>query len=347
MSDSSEEKKFPASQRKLQRLRQDGQVPRSQDFPAAVSLTAVFLYLILAYPRNRDLLAAALIVTPAHDERDFVQRIHETMGAMLHLLVAIAAPAFAVGILTHLVVSIIDAKGLPVSAKSVTPNFGKLNPAQGLKNMFGVQGLAELGKALVKTMLIFVAMILLMWFRLNDVMWGPACGATCVLPLALRIFTEAILICLIIYLIAAAADLKISRALFMKQNKMTLTEVKRESKEEMGDPHVRNQRRQIAREIATSKVIRGIARANLLMRSGEAVVGIAYIAGETPVPVVVAKAYGEEAREFIFMAQGKGVPVIDSPGTVEDLIKRVSVGRGIPADTFEPVARALIQGGVV
>ncbi|GGK45451.1 EscU/YscU/HrcU family type III secretion system export apparatus switch protein [Salinarimonas ramus] len=143
----------------------------------------------------------------------------------------------------------------------------------------------------------------------------------------------------------AAIDYAIQRWLFIRDNRMTLTEVKREMRENYGDPHVRGERRAERKRIAQSAGLVGPNSANFWIEGPDGAIGIAYKPELSGVPVVAAKATGENARTFLATARENGIAITQAPDVFPILVEKGKVGDAIPRDTFQRIAQLLVRAG--
>jgi type III secretion protein U len=115
-----------------------------------------------------------------------------------------------------------------------------------------------------------------------------------------------------------------------------------------GDPQLRNARRRLMREAAALPRIRlGLDRATLLLAGEDAAIGLRFVRGETPVPIVVARAEGPRASSLRSQAAAAGIRVAEEPELVAGLIRRAPPGSPIPQDSFTAVAGALVRAGAL
>ncbi|MCF3641591.1 EscU/YscU/HrcU family type III secretion system export apparatus switch protein [Rhizobium sp. TRM95111] len=251
--DETEEKRLPPSRIKLDRLRRDGQVPRSRDVPTALSVLAVVTWLAwgigsLIHDFTSTFEAALQIARgPAG-----IEVLTPVLGEMGAALLQIVWAPLLLGLVVAVIASIVDAQGFPVSMKHMALDFARLNPAEGLKKIFSLNSLAEFLKGIAKLVLLCVAGAGTLLYFLNGVFWSPLCGEACSLSVAVHLVGTIVVISAVIMLVAAFFDLRISRALFRHEHRMTRTEARREQKEAHGDPHIRSARRQIGAEMRNS-----------------------------------------------------------------------------------------------
>ncbi|MGY5810017.1 EscU/YscU/HrcU family type III secretion system export apparatus switch protein [Rhizobium sp. LEGMi198b] len=251
--DDTEEKTLPPSRVKLDRLRREGQVPRSKEIPVAISVLAIAVYVtwrlegILAdFARSFD---SGLQSIKRADLSDAVGvGLSETGVALLDLIWL----PLAMGLAATIVVSILDAQGFPVSFKHMSFDFTRLNPFDGIKKLFSLSSIAEFIKGLAKFALLAAAGSGAILYFLNSIFWAPLCGEACSLSTAAHLLGSILIVVAGIMVAAAFFDIRISRALFRHEHRMTKTEARREYKDTQGDPKLKSARRQIGAEMRGS-----------------------------------------------------------------------------------------------
>ncbi|MFD1747566.1 EscU/YscU/HrcU family type III secretion system export apparatus switch protein [Rhizobium helianthi] len=252
--DDTEEKTLPPSDIKLARLRRDGQIAHSQDLPAAVSVLLITGMLVGGYAwlfrSAADFFEPVFAFLPVHQQQLPDRQIAGLLYAAAQQVFALLAPLLILGLAGTFIAAIIDSQGLVISMKNLRFDASRLNPAQGFKRIFSLNSLSEFLKSFLKcTVLTLVGAATLLYF-LNSLFWAPLCGTEqCALVVTSYLTYSLAVIIAIILIVTAAIDVKISRALFRHENRMTKTEAKREQKEMYGDPEVRSARRQIGAEI--------------------------------------------------------------------------------------------------
>ncbi|PDT34760.1 type III secretion system protein [Rhizobium sp. M10] len=248
--DETEEKSLPPSRVKLDRLRREGQVPRSKEIPVAISVLAVAAYVTWGMGDIlKDLSRSFDFSLQAASRLDVAEAASEALKqAGMALLDLIWLPLL-LGLVVTIAASIIDAQGFPVSMKNMQFDFTRLNPVDGIKKLFSLPSLAEFGKGIVKFLILGAAGGGAILYFLNGIFWAPLCGETCSLSTAVHLLGTILVIASAVMLLAAFFDIRISRALFKHEHRMTKTEARREYKDTQGDPHVKSARRQIGAEM--------------------------------------------------------------------------------------------------
>ncbi|MFA6118033.1 MAG: EscU/YscU/HrcU family type III secretion system export apparatus switch protein [Sphingomonas sp.] len=231
----------------------------------------------------------------------------------------------------------------------------KMNPIEGLKRMFGKDGLFELAKTLVKVALI----CLIAWIVLRNALSsstqlialagsspidssGPAAAMASLSQtwsLTLQMF--AMVVC--VFLFVAVADRLYAKASFIKKMKMSRRDIKQEHREDEGDPQVKSMRREMHQEWANQNAI-GATRgsAALLVNPTHISIALDYDLESCPVPVIAAKGAGPLAAAMRAEAESAGVPIIRNVRTARSLWARGEIGEIVPEDMFDAIAAVIL-----
>ncbi len=231
----------------------------------------------------------------------------------------------------------------------------KMNPIEGLKRMFGKDGLFELVKTLVKVALICV----IAWIVLRNALSsstqlialagsspidssGPAAAMASLSQtwsLTLQMF--AMVVC--VFLFVAVADRIYAKASFIKKMKMSRRDIRQEHKEDEGDPQVKSMRREMHQEWANQNAI-GATRgsAALLVNPTHIAIALDYDLESCPVPVIAAKGAGPLAAAMRAEAESAGVPIIRNVRTARSLWARGEIGEIVPEDMFDAIAAVIL-----
>lgn len=281
----SDEKTEEPTDKKLRDARRDGEVSRSTDLSDAVSMSAAILLLVAAADHFGDAMRALVngalaFVSADHSLVEMTARLYQFGGIALSAVM----PLLFVAALAGIGGSVLQV-GLQISLKPVMPNLGALNPAEGLKKLFSPRSAIESIKMIVKAVIVFcVAWKTIVW------LFPLIAGALYQSPPELsRIFREILAKWLMVVaglcLLMGAADVKLQRFMFMQKMKMTKDEVKRESKNDEGDPLLKGERKRLARELAAAPPQHQVAHANfVVVNPTHYAVAVRYAPDEHPLP---------------------------------------------------------------
>lgn len=346
MSNDSEEKNLPPSAKRIRDLRRKGTVPTSRDLPGLIKLIVIVLYLSLGFKHVAEQFYNIMVLPQLTTKTSFGNEIVHALQLAGSAVMGVLTPMFALAIIAAVAVAIVDLQGLPISEQAFKLDFNRLNPVNGIKQIFSKRNLSELGKSFLLVILMLSTATLVVRYYLNDVFWAPTCGMNCVLNTSLTVLMVIVAIGIALLIIMAGIDVPLSRALFKAENKMSVTDQKREQKEEYGSPEIRRARRERRNNLMESAGNVGIGRANIVLTFGDATVGLRYVRGETPAPVVVAKGTGEMGASHRKTAQAAGTIFYEDEVTA-DLLKRTPIGDFIPRAYFDQVAGILLRTGLV
>lgn len=329
----SEKTEQPSSKR-LREARRKGQIPRSRLLSSSVVTLGGLLGLTLSAPegfaRLKDWTARLML----HQEPTGALR---EAGWVMALLVG---PALGGTLLASLAVSV-GTVGFELNAEHVMPKLERISPAAGLKKLFSVRPLIEMGKAL----LVAAVVVWLVWSAAVDA--GPDVLRTAWLegtlglehivgrlgPLAIR------LACVLVAL--GVGDYALARRRHVKDLMMTREEVKREHKESEGDPHHKGQRKALHRQLAAGGPARGVQKASVVVVNPTHIaVALRYATEECGAPYLVAKGREADALALRREAERLGVPVVRDVPLARGLI-HYDVGEEIPEELYQAAAAVL------
>ena len=343
MADDAQDKKLPASARKIQKARAEGQVARSRDLGHLAALGGGGAILVATAPLWTgwlgELLArglsfdAALVARPGA----MAERLGEAVLRMLMFVLPLGA---AIGAIAAF--SAVLAGGWNFTTKPLQPHFDKLNVLAGLGRMFNRQHLADTLKVSLLALVLFTLGALYLQTRLPDF-------ATLIaqpLPAALRSGAELIAGGLMPVLLAlgvfALIDVPLQRQMLMKRLRMTVEEAKKEHKETEGNTEVKAQIRRKMREIVNRQMLAKVPQADLVvMNPTHYAVALKYDEATMAAPRVIAKGADLMAMRIRDAAQGAQVPVLQAPPLARALYKHAEVDQEIPAALFGAVAQVL------
>ena len=343
MADNAQDRKLPATQRKIDKARREGQVARSRDLGhlgalgTGVALLAVFAPDVTVWLQG--LLADALrfdALQATHTEA-MVERLatasQRTLAVLLPLFAAVVAVACAGSVL---------AGGWNLTLEPLQPRFDKLNPLSGLKRIFAGPQLVDTLKAcLLATILGSVAALYLsrQWMHHAELLAMP-------LPAALaaggRLLLGGLLLLLGVLALFALVDVPLQRRLLQRRLRMSVEEMRKEMKEVEGNAEVKGKMKLRMREMVNRRMLAAVPRADLVvMNPTHYAVALRYDEAKMAAPRVVAKGADLLALRMRDLARESGVPVLQAPPLARALYAHTEVDREIPARLFGAVAQVL------
>jgi len=343
--DQSEEKTLPASDKKLKDARKKGQVSQSKDMVIGVGTVATLIYLWLAWDTLQASLAALLLLPHDTYSMPFMKAADRVMGNAFNLAAMTVLPLIAIIDFASILTNVAVMGGFVFSTEPIKPKGDNINPISGFKKLFSIKNFVELIKSLLKTVLLTSAAVVLIWLGLETLIKGPYCGPECI-ALSFGIIIKPLFAAFaLIFIFFAMFDVGIQRWLFLREMRMTKTESKRERKDMDGDPTVRQERMRQRNEFAQGGgVPLGLRNATVLITDQSSlVVGLRFVQGETPVPVIVCKGRQERAEALLAEGHQLYIPVVDDSELARNLAKGAGLGDNVSEEYFNDVAQVLIQ----
>ncbi len=340
---SSQDKNLPATERKLQKARSDGQAARSRDLSHLAILGSGALALLVLAPWFVEYLQRAL-----RQQLVFNAATVQAPGAMLARLQAmtgvglLASATFALLTGGAALLSAIGSGGWIFSLKPITPQFNRLNPISGLANLFSKQQVTNVAKMVLMTGILAAVA----WNFMGRSIEQMAALVLQPSPLSLRhagewIVSGVSLLLLVVFLFAVV-DVPLQAFFFKSRLKMSHEEVKQEHKESDGNPQLKGKMRQRAREIADRASTTAVPKADfVLMNPTHYAVALKYDEASMGAPQVISKGTDLLAFKIRELAQQHGVPVLQSPMLARALYAHAELEQPIPAQLYTAVAQVL------
>ena len=341
--DSDLERTEPASPRRLDQAREQGNVPHSRELSTLAVLMAsvgviaalgVFMFRGLHRVMHNSLsFDTGDIATPAMMGRNLMEAGTDGLLLFLPLALAVVVAAIAANVLVS---------GWVFSPKAMEFNFGKLNPISGIARLFSMTSLAELVKAILKGGLIAGVAGWMIWHQ-RDAILGLAVEP---LDAAMAHFGQ---ITLLTFVAAAAAfglivvmDVPFQLWHYHKSLRMTKEEVRQESKEMEGDPQIKARIRSLQREAARRRMMQAVPKADVVVTNPmHFAVALKYEERTMSAPLVVAKGSQLVAERIKELARENRVPIVEAPPLARALHRHAEVGETIPGALFTAVAQVL------
>ncbi len=337
------EKTEKATPKRREEAREKGQVAKSMDLNGAAVLLASLLALASFGPRMAERLGAlmrttlGLISDPSVVEREGIGSV---LGAAGTAAFAAGAPIALICLLAGVIVSVLQV-GIKPMPKTLKPDFKRMDPFKGAKNLFGPHLLFETVKTVVKVGVVGTIAGLALFPKLEEI--GALVGmsasellsrmAATVLGIAWRAG--------IAYLLIAAVDYAWQRYRHEKQLRMEKQEVKEEHKGQSLPAEVKMAQRRRAMQLARARMLAEVPQADVVVTNPtHFAVALRYEAAHAA-PQVVAKGMDLVAQKIRAIAEQHGIPVISDPPLARSLHKVVEVGHVIPEALYQAVAQLL------
>ena len=339
--DTSEEKQLDPTERRLERAREEGQFAQSRDLTTFLILVLFAGCLIgLGGSLMKGLVLLVQQGLTFGNSQDWQEHLAEWVsGPLMNTsmwVLAIVIPLWLASAIAPLAM----VKFQPVWAFKL--NLGRLDPIEGLGRLVSTQTLTEVFKNILKVIIVFGVAVVYIVGLVGQISVLSRQDVNQALSNSLDLIKTGLLLLLLPVLVVAAVDVIIQWFNFSKRMKMSQEELKQEMKESEGSPELKNRLRQRQRQIATSRMMSAMEKADVVLANPDHYsVALRYDAEKMRAPIVVAKGMDEIALMIQRVANENQVPVARIPPLARLLHRHLKVGEPIPAPLFEVVAKVL------
>lgn len=338
------EKTEQPTPRRLEKARDEGKVPQSQELAGAATLLSLMLGLAVLAPgllrwfeRKVEWGLAAGPVTAFSDVPAFLHMVHQNTIDLIVVLLPLFTVLVVAGIAASLAVG-----GLTFTPAALRLRWEEVNPAHTIPNLINKRSAVRLLASILK--LFFVSIIV--WLYLNDKLpalaalrwaWSAeivAVTAKIILGLGLRVGL-------------AVAVIGLADALYQKwqhtqELKMTRQEVKQERKDTEGAPEIKARIRRIQVEMSMRRLKQQVPKANvILVNPTHVAVALRYDAKTMEAPMLLAKGADLMAQRIVTIARSYGIPIVQRPEVARAIYASVKPGQPIPEALYMAVAEVL------
>ena len=337
----SDEKTEEPTEKKLDEAMEKGQSPKSPDVNAAASLLT-----------GTILLSASSSLAGGHLKKVFeiveqrIWTVPDANGAiaimyeMLIECLIMCTPYLLVTAVVGAVAGFAQV-GIIISFEPLMPNFDKLNPAEGIKKLFSLRSIIDFGKMLLKA----IALSAVLYMTVHDLlplMIGTALqDPHTVVEIAWKAIVKLSGAATLVFVVFGPLDFAIQKILFIRDQRMSKDDIKKEHKQSEGDPQLKGKRKQLAQEMINSPPQKRVPGSNVVVTNPtHYAVALKFKPGETALPIVVAKGMDEAAKVIRELADAHHVPIVSNPPLARALHK-LELDEPIPEELFEAVAAVL------
>jgi flagellar biosynthesis protein FlhB len=341
--DSDLEKTESATPKRLAKAREEGQVARSRELSTFALLSAGFYGAWALSGTIGGHLQALLrnALTFNHAAAFDTNRMLSGAGVAAREGLLAVMPVLALtGVAALLAPMALG--GWLISTKSLEPKFSRLNPITGLGRIFSVNGPIQLGMSLAKTLVVGGIGGFAVWNHREEVL-----GLVTQTPVrALGDAFHLIAVCcgttVAGMLVVAGLDVPYQLWQYHRKLRMTKEEVKREHRENEGDPHVKGRIRQQQRAMARRRMMAQVPKADVVVTNPtHFAVALRYADGEMGAPKVIAKGVNLVAARIRELAVEHDIPLLEAPPLARALYHNVDLNREIPGSLYGAVAQVL------
>jgi flagellar biosynthetic protein FlhB len=343
MADESGEKTEEPTGRRLEKARSEGQLARSIELPvAAMSLGAVGFFSLMGGWLFNGM--SQLFVSQLEFDRKITDKAELLPGLFAQAIVDAFLLILPIMLMMYFIaiVSTVLSGGMVFSIGMLAPKFSKLNPLSGLQRIFGTKALIELGKAIVKFVVVGGILLLQVSNHMQELLSLANMDLNQAMAVAGKIIVDACFWLAMGLVLIALADVPIQQYQVHKKLMMSRQEVRDEMKDSEGRPEVKQKIKQRQREMANNKMMAKVKDADVVITNPQHfAVALAYDPNGEGAPILLAKGSDEMARRIREEAQAHAVELFPAPELARALYFTTQVDEPIPEGLYHAVAQVI------
>ena len=330
------------TQKRLEEARKKGDVAKSQDVPIWFVLLAIAGIMSAAVPLS------TMIAAPLVKLLDHPHAFHLADGGAQKLMYSLLMALFVPLTVIFSVISVAAALGHFIqhrplwTMEKVKPDLSKLSPGKGLGRMFGAQGWVNLLKSAMKMAAIGAAMVYAVAPEMTAITESGALEAGGLLAMTQSIAGRLLLAAVVVVGLIAAIDFLWQRWSFMQRMKMSRRDVREETKQSEGDPHIKAKLRQIRMERSRKRMLANVAKATVVINNPTHYsVALRYLPETDAAPMCMAKGVDEVALRIREKAKEHNIPMVENVALARALFASAEIDQPVPREHFEAVAKVI------
>ncbi len=338
------EKTEQPTSRRLNKAREEGRVPQSQELASALTLTGLFLVLRLFGPSLlrwcERRIEAGLSASPAgafSDTEAFLHLMHRNIIDVIVVLLPILAILSVTGVLATFFVG-----GVTFTPGALRLRWDAINPVTALGKLFNKRAIVHVLLSILKLTLVS----LIAWVYLRDKLEAIAIirwtWSTQIIVATARLILGLVLRVGLAILILGIVDAVYQKWQHIQELKMTRQEVKQEHKDVDGSPEVKARIRRLQMEMSMRRLRLDVPKANvILVNPTHVAVALRYDARTMEAPILLAKGADHMAEQIVRIGRSYGIPIVQRPPLARAIFAGVKPGQPIPEGLYMAVAEVL------
>ena len=338
-----QDKSEDPTSKKQSEARKKGQLPRSKEMTTFFGLLMAIIGLII-FAKDLIEVITTIMRTNFSIEREVLfdsQQLILIFKPELSKMMFALIPFFLIVLITGILSSALLG-GFNFSTEAMGFKFSKLNPAKGIKKIFGKQGFVELIKSILKIGLLGGIAIYFLWaarfelYGLSQELFPDA------FVHAMELISWQFLLVTLGMIVVVLIDVPYQIYTHTEQLKMTKQEVKDENKNTEGNPEVKGRQKRIQLEMAMQRMMGDVPKADVIITNPtHFAVALQYDPEGTGAPVLLAKGGDLVALQIRNVAKTHEIPMLEIPPLSRAIYYAVEIGDEIPAGLYVAIAQIL------
>lgn len=344
MAGSAGDKTEEATPKKKEDERKEGNIFQSKEIVILVTMLATFFGFKILYPTimssAQNFMSKAFALAGEQETFDIYFSREVFISSCICIIIC-CGPLLMIAMGAAILATVAQTKGL-FNMKSLRPKFSRMNPLNGIKNLFSLKGIIELLKSIVKIIILFYVIYS---FIKDNIMVFPKMMYMSIPEAAEE--TGSMLFTLfetvaIAFAFLAGFDFFYQRWEYNRNLRMTKQEVKEEYKNIEGDPQVKSQRRARQQQMARQRMMQAVPTADVVIRNPDHVaVALKYDREKNNAPIVVAKGLDSLALRIVKVAEENGVKCIENKLLARALYAQTELLDEIPPEFYAALAEIM------
>ncbi len=329
--------------KRLDEARSRGEVGKSTDLASWASFAGTASALAIAGGWMCQNLAAHL--KPFLERPDSISLDAGSAANVMRIAALAAVPALTVvlgaGMVTGVFGHVVQ-QGFVWTTERLKPDMDKVSPLSGFKRLFNLDGLVQFFKSVLKLVITGAVAWSVLKPHAHEVQDLSALDPAAILPFAAKLLKALVFAVIALLGVGAGLDWVWQKQRFMQKMRMSREELKEDSRQSDGDPHVKARLRQIRVTRARRRMMQAVPKATVVVTNPtHFAVALRYVAGETEAPICVAKGMDLVALKIREVAEENNVPIIEDPPLARSLFAAMEIDDTIPLLHYEAVAKII------
>lgn len=325
--------------------RKKGNVFFSKDILTITSLLGVFYSLKILFPFMHETLREYLLkcIEYAGSITSLTEgTIQEIVNESVLVAAKLIAPILLITVVIAIIVTGVQTKFV-FTGKNMAPQFGRLSPLKGIKNLFSLKNTMELIKNLIKITILFYILYSLVKGELVNIARTMDMDVTASTTYVLNTVMRMIFKIGLVFIAVSAFDYLYQWWDYERKIKMSKQETKEEYKQMEGSPEIKGKIREIQRQRARSRMMQDVPKADVIIRNPtHFAVALKYDINNDNAPVLLAKGQDELALRIVKTAKESGIYILENKPLARAIYATTQIGSEIPEEYYSTVAEILV-----
>ncbi|MFT6071637.1 MAG: flagellar biosynthetic protein FlhB [Alphaproteobacteria bacterium] len=329
--------------RKLQKAREEGNVPKSEDFNGFLGLSLGILTLFtISNVYTEDLLANMGGCFESIFEDKLNHYVTEKCQGYLNVVIEISIITFISGIFGSTLGYLILSKGFVISKEPLKLNMQALDLGKNLTNLFNKENATSMAISIAKETLLYGSFFLIVLYFLPGIVYQTFCFENCRGNVPVIFIYVLVATYTLISFIFAAIDVPLKIIFWKAKLKMSHKDIKDEHKESEGSPDIKRAQNEFRNDLLHGSPA-GPKNATFFIKGAGMIFGIRYNRQESPAPMVVAMGKKpDKANAIAQIASGMRRLIINDEEFSRKLGSIAVMGRPVPLEFVKDIRRCVM-----